>query len=214
MLNTWTSSIIFDDTTRNCNCLLFNFKLPKKRAKKLTTENIFLVGPMGSGKTTIGRTLAEILNLKFFDLDSEIEKRSGANIPGIFDVEGEQGFRDREAAVIDDLTQQQGIVLATGGGAILREENRRHLVERGTVIHLDSPIEKIIARTRRDSKRPLLQTGDAAKRRRELERLRGRRYAEIADHRVVTDNRAAGAVTRKSRKILERSGARHHKTRT
>ena len=105
-------------------------------------------------------------------------------------MEGEQGFRDRDAAVIDDLTQRQGIVLATGGGAILREENRRHLAERGVVIHLDSPIEKIIARTRRDTKRPLLQTGDPAKTLRELQRLRGPLYAQIADHRVITDNKA------------------------
>ena len=180
----------------------------------MDAQNIFLVGLMAVGKSTVGRQLADALTMPFFDADHEVERRAGAEISWIFDVEGEQGFRDREAAVIDDLTQRHGIVMATGGGAILREENRRHLVERGTVIHLDSPIEKIIARTRRDSKRPLLQTGDPAKTLRELQRLRGPLYAEIADHRVVTDNRGAGSVTRKILKILERSGARHHKTRT
>jgi len=88
----------------------------------LTTENIFLVGPMGSGKTTIGRTLAEILNLKFFDLDSEIEKGSGANIPWIFDVEGENGFRERESRILEELSSLTGMVLATGGGAVILEK--------------------------------------------------------------------------------------------
>ena len=180
----------------------------------MDAQNIFLVGLMAVGKSTVGRQLADALAMPFFDADQEVERRAGAEISWIFDMEGEQGFRDREAAVIDDLTQQQGIVLATGGGAILREENRRHLVERGTVIHLDSPIEKIIARTRRDSKRPLLQTDDPANTLRELQRLRGPLYAKIADHRVVTDNRGAGSVARKILKILERSSARHHKTRT
>ena len=180
----------------------------------MDAQNIFLVGLMAVGKSTVGRQLADALTMPFFDADHEVERRAGAEISWIFDVEGEQGFRDREAAVIDDLTQQHGIVMATGGGAILREENRRHLAERSTVIHLDSPIDKIIARTRRDTKRPLLQTGDPAKTLRELQRSRGPLYAQIADHRVITDNRGAGSVTRKILKILERGGTQHQKTRT
>lgn len=96
-----------------------------KRANKLTAENIFLVGPMGSGKTTIGRTLAGILNFKFFDLDSEIEKRCGANIPWIFDVEGENGFRERESRILEELSSSTGMVLATGGGAVIRKKKPR-----------------------------------------------------------------------------------------
>ena len=180
----------------------------------MDAQNIFLVGLMAVGKSTVGRQLADALAMPFFDADQEVERRAGAEISWLFDVEGEQGFRDREATVIDDLTQRQGIVLATGGGSILREENRRHLAERGIVIHLDSPIEKIIARTRRDTKRPLLQTGDPAKTLRELQRLRGPLYAQIADHRVITDNRGAGSASRKILKILERQHTLQQKTRS
>ena len=95
---------------------------------------VFLIGPMGAGKTTIGRQLAAALHLEFVDSDHEIENRTGVSIPTIFDIEGEEGFRKREAAVIDDLTQREGIVLATGGGAVLREDNRRHLASRGLVV--------------------------------------------------------------------------------
>ena len=170
----------------------------------MSAQNIFLIGLMAVGKSTVGRQLAEALKMPFFDVDEEIERRAGAEISWIFDVEGEIGFRQREAAIIDELTQQQGIVLATGGGAVLSEENRRCLAARGIVIHLDSPIEKLIARTRRDTKRPLLQGSDQAAKLRELQQQRGPLYAEIADHRVLTDQRGVGAVTRKILKLLER----------
>lgn len=170
----------------------------------MCAQNIFLIGLMAVGKSTVGRQLAEALKMPFFDADEEIERRAGAEISWIFDVEGEVGFRQREAAIIDELTQQQGIVLATGGGAVLLEENRRCLTARGIVIHLDSPIEKLVARTRRDTKRPLLQGRDPATKLRELQQQRGPLYAEIADHRVLTDQRGAGAVTRKILKLLER----------
>ena len=167
-------------------------------------QNIFLIGLMAVGKSTVGRQLAEALKMPFFDADEEIERRAGAEISWIFDVEGEVGFRQREAAIIDELTQHQGIVLATGGGVVLLEENRRCLAARGIVIHLDSPIEKLVARTRRDTKRPLLQGSDPAAKLSELKQQRGPLYAEIADHRVLTDQRGAGAVTRKILKLLER----------
>jgi len=170
----------------------------------MSAQNIFLIGLMAVGKSTVGRQLAEALKMPFFDADEEIERRAGAEISWIFDVEGEIGFRQREAAIIDELTQHQGIVLATGGGAVLLEENRRCLAARGIVVHLDSPIEKLIARTRRDTKRPLLQGSDPAAKLRELQLQRGPLYAEIADHRVLTDQRGAGAVTRKILKLLER----------
>ena len=169
----------------------------------MTAQNIFLVGLMAVGKSTVGRQLADALSRPFFDADHEIERRAGAEISWIFDVEGETGFREREASVIDELTQKEGIVLATGGGAILREANRRHLASRGLVFYLDSPIDKLVARTRRDSKRPLLQGVDPGKVLKDLKAVRGPLYAEIADHRVMTDQRGAGAVPRKILRVLE-----------
>ena len=167
----------------------------------MSKRNIFLIGLMAVGKSTVGGQLAQSLKMPFFDADSEIESRTGAEISWIFDVEGEEGFRNREAAVIDELTQQEGIVLATGGGAILREQNRRHLAARGIVVYLDSSIEKLIARTRRDTKRPLLQSAQTLQ---DLKRKRDPLYAEIADHRVMTDHRGAGVMTRKILKLLDR----------
>lgn len=153
-------------------------------------DNIFLVGPMGSGKTTIGRQLAKSLKLTFFDSDHEIVRRTGADIPWIFDIEGETGFRERERAAIDDLTQQQGIVLATGGGAILDAENRKNLSSRGRVIYLAASIEQLFKRTAKDRNRPLLQTDDPRARLEELMRLRDPLYREVADLIVDTDDRS------------------------
>ncbi len=152
--------------------------------------NIFLIGPMGSGKTTIGRQLAKALGKAFVDSDHEIEARTGADIPWIFDIEGEAGFRRREAALIDELTRRRGIVLATGGGAVLSEANRRHLAARGIVIYLRASVDQQLRRTARDRHRPLLQSGD---RRATLEALLARRdplYREIANIVVDTDNRS------------------------
>jgi shikimate kinase len=142
--------------------------------------NVFLVGPMGSGKTTIGRQLSDILHQEFVDSDHEIEARTGANIPWIFDVEGEDGFRLREEAVIDTLTQRNNIVLSTGGGAIMREANRRHLHDRGMVVYLQTPVELQLERTARDRNRPLLQTGNPRQKLTELLALREPFYREIA----------------------------------
>lgn len=143
--------------------------------------NIFLVGPMGAGKTTIGRQLAEALDMEFLDSDHEIEARSGATIPWIFDVEGEAGFRKREQAMIEELTQRDNIVLATGGGAVLSEANRHCLKTRGTVIYLSASIEQLLQRTQRDRNRPLLQTEDPRAKLDELMQIREPLYREVAD---------------------------------
>jgi len=143
--------------------------------------NIFLVGLMGAGKTTVGRALAKKLNKLFIDSDHEIEARTGASIPLIFEIEGEASFRQREAEVIRDLTARQNIVLATGGGAILDPDNRTFLKSRGTVIYLRASVHHILQRTSRDKNRPLLQTADPRRRLEELSRQRDPLYREIAD---------------------------------
>lgn len=144
-------------------------------------SNIFLVGPMGVGKTTIGKQLAQELNLTFIDSDQEIENRAGTNISWIFDVEGEEGFRIRETSVIDELTSMQGILLSTGGGSILREENRKCLTSRGIVVHLDTSLELQIRRTEKDKKRPLLQGADHREVLTKLKQQRDPVYKSVAD---------------------------------
>ncbi len=157
-------------------------------------KNIFLIGPMGSGKTTIGRHLAKSLEREFIDSDHEISRRTGADIPWIFDIEGEAGFRERERAVIDDLTQRQGIVLATGGGAILALENRKALASRGFTIYLTASIEQLFKRTAKDRNRPLLQTEDPQARLEALMLIRDPLYREVADLVVDTDDRSIRAT--------------------
>ncbi|MEJ2567017.1 MAG: shikimate kinase [Gammaproteobacteria bacterium] len=124
------------------------------------SDNIFLVGLMGAGKSTIGRHLAKSLGMEFVDSDHELERRTGASIPLIFDVEGEAGFRQREKKLIDELTQRNRIVLATGGGVVLDPDNRAWLRERGRVIYLYATVEQLLTRTAKDRNRPLLQTAD------------------------------------------------------
>jgi shikimate kinase len=165
-------------------------------------RNIFLVGPMGAGKSTIGRELAEKLHLDFYDSDQEIERRTGADIAWVFDLEGEEGFRKREEGVINDLTERQGIVLATGGGSVISSQIRNRLSARGIVVYLETTIDKQVARTQRDRRRPLLQTSEEP--RKVLERLaieRNPLYEEIADVIVPTDDQSAKVV---ANKIIER----------
>lgn len=156
--------------------------------------NVFLVGPMGAGKTTIGRQLARLLKREFLDSDREIEQRTGVNIPLIFELEGEAGFRTRERNVIDELTLLPDIVLATGGGAILDPDNRIHLSERGTVVYLETSVDQQLARTGRDRNRPLLRTEDPRRRLEELLAVRDPLYREVADVTVLTDGRTAKDV--------------------
>ncbi len=151
--------------------------------------SLFLVGPMGAGKSTIGRQLAKSLSCTFIDSDKEVEERTGVDIPLIFELEGEAGFRARERAMIDELTQLPDIVLATGGGAVLDPENRRYLAERGQVIYLQTSVAQQLDRTARDRNRPLLQTENPRGRLEELMRIREPLYREVADHVIDTDGR-------------------------
>lgn len=167
-------------------------------------RNIFLVGPMGAGKSTIGRQLAQQLNMEFFDSDQEIEKRTGADLAWVFDVEGEEGFRVREEKVINDLTEKQGIVLATGGGSVKSKETRNRLSARGVVVYLETSIEKQLTRTHRDKKRPLLQVDAPA--RDVLESLAQERnplYEEIADITIRTDDQSAKVAANQIIALLE-----------
>ena len=158
------------------------------------SSNVYLVGPMGAGKTTIGRLLASELGLTFKDTDKEIEEATGADIPWIFDVEGEDGFRQREAKIVDKLTQQTSTLLATGGGVVLREENRRHLAARGMVVYLQASVAQQVSRTAKDRNRPLLQNDDHEAVLSALMEARDPLYREIADLIVTTDQRHPRSV--------------------
>ena len=158
--------------------------------------NLYLVGMMGAGKSTIGRLLARRLKLRFLDCDHEIERRCGVKIPLIFEIEGEAGFRGRESEVLGELTTMQGIVLATGGGAVLSAQNRRSLAEHGTVVYLRARPEDLYNRVRHDRNRPLLATGDPLRRLRELHAERDPLYASIADIVIDTGKQSVQALAR------------------
>jgi shikimate kinase len=147
--------------------------------------NLFFVGPMGAGKTTIGRRAAELLGLPFFDLDHAIEQHCGADVPLIFELEGEGGFRKRETTILAEFAARDGIALATGGGAVLAEENRRVLKARGFVVYLETTVEEQMKRLARDRKRPLLAAPDRRERLMQLAAQRGPLYREIADFTVA-----------------------------
>jgi shikimate kinase len=167
-----------------------------------SASRIFLVGPMGAGKTTIGKKLARALHLRFVDCDHEIEHRTGATIPLIFDVEGEAGFRAREKRVIEDLVQEDDIVVATGGGAVLDPENRAALHASGYVVYLHAPLEHLLARTRGDTNRPLLKAGDRVKKMQEILTAREPLYREVADLIVDTGALTLTAVVQNIRTSL------------
>jgi shikimate kinase len=168
-----------------------------------TLSSIFLIGPMGAGKTTIGRRLAYALRREFFDSDHEIEQRAGASIPLIFEMESEAGFRSREKAMIAELTQRPGIILATGGGAILDPDNRRWLSRRGFVVYLVASVDEQIRRTCLDTHRPLLQTADPRARLTQLFEQRDSLYREIADAVVLTEGRPVRQALREILRQLE-----------
>jgi shikimate kinase len=160
-------------------------------ARKLQSGNLILVGMMGSGKTTIGRSLARQLCKTFVDSDEEIQKRTGVTIQHIFDVEGEAGFRQREAAAIGELVKRDGMVLSTGGGAILAEQNRLLLRQSGIVIYLKAGVHDLWQRTRHDRNRPLLQTNDPYAKLTELYHQRDPLYQETADIVIQSGKQSA-----------------------
>ncbi len=166
-------------------------------------HRVYLVGPIGAVKTTIGKYLAQELKLGFADTDSDIEARTGADIPWIFDVEGEEGFRDREQRVVEEMTLWDDVVLATGGGVVLRPENRRALAGRGFVIYLYATVDEQVRRTRRDRQRPLLQKGDPEQILRELMAVRDPLYREIADHIIETDSCSPKTVAQRLMRELQ-----------
>jgi shikimate kinase len=160
----------------------------------LSKRNIFLIGPMGSGKTAVGRHLARLFRYTFHDSDADIEAKTGVDIPFIFEKEGEAGFRIREKESIDRLTRLESIVLATGGGAVIESDNRRALAERGVVVYLATSVDQQIERTRHGRHRPLLNDTNPELRIKELMLRRAILYAEIADLTVSTDGRRVQLV--------------------
>lgn len=157
-------------------------------------NNVFLIGPMGSGKTAVGKQLARLLHLHFYDSDAEIEHRTGVDIPYIFEREGEAGFREREREVIDSLTQLRDVIVATGGGAVLSPLNRDHLASRGRVVYLQTSVGQQLERTRHGRQRPLLFTENPERKLRELMAFRAPLYESIAAVIVCTDGRQVRAV--------------------
>ncbi|HEY4749451.1 MAG TPA: shikimate kinase [Steroidobacteraceae bacterium] len=162
----------------------------------LAKTSLFLIGPMGSGKTAVGRHLARALGFPFHDCDAEVERRTGVDIPFIFEKEGEVGFRQREREALEALTALEGIVLATGGGAVLLPENRRRLAERGCVVYLKTSVAQQADRVRHGRNRPLLAAGegDADSRLSQLMDVRAPLYAEIADIIIPTDGKRVSSV--------------------
>ncbi len=173
---------------------------------KRNSGNIFLVGMMGAGKTTVGKLLAKQMHKTFIDCDEEIRRRTGVTIAHIFDVEGEAGFRKREAAVIQDLTGHNNLVLATGGGAVLNEENRNSLIDNGIVVYLKSSIHDLWQRTRHDRSRPLLQTDDPLERLKALYHERDPLYAAVADLTLSSGKQSAQHMASMLQQELERLG--------
>ena len=156
--------------------------------------NVFIVGPMGAGKTTVGKLLAKELGLDFQDADEELERVAGADISWIFDLEGEEGMRDREEKVLEDLTQRNGLVIATGGGAVERASNRQVLSSRGNVVYLNTPLEIQYQRTRHDNSRPMLRGNDRLETLRRLHESRDPLYREVCDLVVDTGEKNSKAV--------------------
>ena len=171
----------------------------------LAKRNIFLIGPMGSGKTAVGRQLARLFRFSFHDSDADIEAKTGVDIAFIFEKEGEAGFRSREKESIDRLTRLESIVLATGGGAVIDPDNRRALAERGVVVYLATSVDQQIERTRHGRHRPLLRDADPENRLKELMQRRAALYAEIADLTISTDGRRVQLVAEQIQNELQRA---------
>jgi len=174
----------------------------------LNADNVFLVGPMGSGKSAVGRQLAARLGLEFLDSDAEIEARTGVDIPYVFEKEGEAGFRVRERDVLDALTALSCVLVATGGGAVLDADNRARLRSRGCVVYLRTSVNQQLARTRRSGHRPLLRNPDPQGTLERLMQVRAPLYEETADLTVDTDGRKVGSVVEEiARRLAEARGS-------
>ena len=160
----------------------------------MSDRNVFLVGMMAAGKTAVGRHLAPLLDYDFEDADQAIEARAGADISWIFDMEGEEGFRNREQQVIDELTRRHRMVLATGGGAVLRERNRLALRQRGVVVYLKTAVDRLVERASRDRRRPLLQVANVRERIETLCREREPIYRAVAHVEIATEHKPPPAT--------------------
>ncbi|MCW8931172.1 MAG: shikimate kinase AroK [Gammaproteobacteria bacterium] len=165
-------------------------------------SNIILIGPMGAGKTTIGRQIARRLSFDFYDSDREIEERTGVTIPLIFELEGEEGFRRREEKIISDLTNKTNIVLATGGGAVLRKENQQALKRSGTIVYLCAGIDDLLERTSKDKNRPLLQTDDPRKKLQSILTEREPIYRELADIILQTNKMTVHTAVKELEELI------------
>jgi shikimate kinase len=171
----------------------------------LSKPNVFLIGPMGSGKSAVGRHLARLLRFSFYDSDADIEAKTGVDIAFIFEKEGEAGFRQREQESIERLTGLEGVVIATGGGAVILAGNRRALADRGTVVYLETSVAQQLERTRHGRHRPLLNDTDPKVKLGELMHQRAELYAEIADLTVSTDGRRVQLVAEEIHRELQRA---------
>ena len=165
--------------------------------------NIFIVGPMGSGKSTVGKIISDELFLDFFDTDDEIEIRTGASIDWIFDLEGESGFRKRESEMLDEMVKKNSIVLSTGGGIVLESSNRELLSSRGTVFYLSTPISVQVERTAKDKDRPLLKNGDPEKILSKLHDEREEFYKSVSDHIIETEDKSSQEVASEIIKLVK-----------
>lgn len=162
------------------------------------SSNLYLIGPMGAGKSTVGKRLARTLGLRFVDLDEVIEDEAGSSIPMIFELQGEAAFRARESAALARMTQLDGVVLATGGGSVVAPANREHLSTHGFVLYLEAPIELQLERLSRDTSRPLLRAPDRSQRLRDLAQVRNPIYREVADLVIPADRAGPGATARRA----------------
>ena len=176
-------------------------------------KRVVLIGPMGAGKSTIGRLLARELGYRFLDSDRIIEERCGANIPWIFDVEGEDGFRQRETSMLEELSNEVGTVLATGGGAVMRAENHGLLKKNAVVVYLKTSIDQQVERTRKDRNRPLLQNDDPEGVLRRLFAIRDPLYTELADIVMFTDRKSPRLVVRQLVNRINPKTPRHRRQR-